>query len=294
MERSRMPASNRAVTYVEVAKDEELAEADLRSRPPGDHAHAGRQWKTLGDRACGAGGPRQGDRAGTSIRPTSSGPACCMAECCGRRSIAAKLVSVDLAPAKAMEGVVAVQDGEFVGVVGADGVCGRGRRSKPSPKRRSGTMWRCRPATSCTIICARMPRAACRRIRLPLRWRRRAKSLRATYTIAYVQHAPLEPRTAVAEWTDGKLTVWTATQNPFGVRGELAQAFRLADDAVRVDRARFRQRLRRQAHGRIGGRGGPVGAGGEEAGDAPLDARGGVHVGLFPAGGGDRCGGVAR
>ncbi len=61
-----------------------------------------------------------------------------------------------------------------------------------------------------------------------------AKSLRATYTIPYVQHAPLEPRTAVAEWKDGKLTVWTATQNPFGVRGELAQAFHLSDDAVRV------------------------------------------------------------
>jgi isoquinoline 1-oxidoreductase len=60
------------------------------------------------------------------------------------------------------------------------------------------------------------------------------KSLRATYTTAYVQHAPLEPRTAVAEWADGKLTVWTATQNPFGVRGELAQAFRLSDDDVRV------------------------------------------------------------
>jgi isoquinoline 1-oxidoreductase len=68
------------------------------------------------------------------------------------------------------------------------------------------------------------------------------KSLKATYTVAYVQHAPLEPRTAVAEWRAGpstapdepQLTVWTATQNPFGVRGELAQAFRLAEDAVRV------------------------------------------------------------
>ena len=30
--------------------------------------------------------------------------------------------------------------------------------------------------------------------------------------------------TAVAEWADGNLTVWTGTQRPFGVRGELAQA----------------------------------------------------------------------
>ena len=45
---------------------------------------------------------------------------------------------------------------------------------------------------------------------------------------------PLEPRAAVAEWTDGKLTVWTGTQRPFGVRAEVADAFRLAEDQVRV------------------------------------------------------------
>ena len=58
--------------------------------------------------------------------------------------------------------------------------------------------------------------------------------LDATYTVAYIAHAPLEPRAAVAEWKDGKLTVWTGTQRPFGVRGELAQAFGLPEDQVRV------------------------------------------------------------
>jgi isoquinoline 1-oxidoreductase len=61
-----------------------------------------------------------------------------------------------------------------------------------------------------------------------------AKSLKQTYKVAYVQHAPMEPRAAVAEWENGKLTVWTATQNPFGVRGELARAFRIAEEQVRV------------------------------------------------------------
>ncbi len=36
------------------------------------------------------------------------------------------------------------------------------------------------------------------------------------------------------EWDDGKLTVWTGTQRPFGVRGELAGAFRLPETRVRV------------------------------------------------------------
>jgi CO/xanthine dehydrogenase Mo-binding subunit len=58
--------------------------------------------------------------------------------------------------------------------------------------------------------------------------------LEEEYTIAYIAHAPLEPRAAVAEWADGKLTVWTGTQRPFGVRDELVQAFHLSPSQVRV------------------------------------------------------------
>jgi nicotinate dehydrogenase subunit B len=58
--------------------------------------------------------------------------------------------------------------------------------------------------------------------------------LEATYTIAYIAHAPLETRAAVAEWVDGKLTAWTGTQRPFGVRDELIRAFNLPADRVRV------------------------------------------------------------
>jgi CO/xanthine dehydrogenase Mo-binding subunit len=58
--------------------------------------------------------------------------------------------------------------------------------------------------------------------------------LDATYTVAYIAHAPLEPRAAVAEWTGDKLTVWTGTQRPFAVRDELAATFRVPESAVRV------------------------------------------------------------
>jgi isoquinoline 1-oxidoreductase len=61
-----------------------------------------------------------------------------------------------------------------------------------------------------------------------------AARVQQEYHVAYIQHAPLEPRTATAEWTDGKLTVWTGTQNPFGVRGELARELGLPPDSVRV------------------------------------------------------------
>jgi len=52
--------------------------------------------------------------------------------------------------------------------------------------------------------------------------------------VQYIAHAPLEPRAAVAEWNRDKLTVWTGTQRPFGVRDELAEAFRMAANKVRV------------------------------------------------------------
>jgi isoquinoline 1-oxidoreductase len=58
--------------------------------------------------------------------------------------------------------------------------------------------------------------------------------LEATYTVAYIAHTPMEPRAAVAEWADGGLTVWTGTQMPFRVRSELAQAFKLPEERVRV------------------------------------------------------------
>jgi isoquinoline 1-oxidoreductase len=60
------------------------------------------------------------------------------------------------------------------------------------------------------------------------------KTVKAAYTIAYIAHVPLEPRAAVAEWVDGKLTVWTGTQRPFGVRGDLARALEINEQNVRV------------------------------------------------------------
>ncbi|HEY0457320.1 MAG TPA: molybdopterin cofactor-binding domain-containing protein, partial [Verrucomicrobiae bacterium] len=58
--------------------------------------------------------------------------------------------------------------------------------------------------------------------------------LEQVYHIAYIAHAPLEPRAAVAEWKGENLTVWTGTQRPFGVRSELAQAFRIPENKIRV------------------------------------------------------------
>ena len=60
-----------------------------------------------------------------------------------------------------------------------------------------------------------------------------AKNL-TSYTIAYIAHVPLEPRAALAEWEGGKVTVWTGSQRPFGVRSELVQRFGIPEERVRV------------------------------------------------------------
>src|SRR4029450_2383743 len=64
--------------------------------------------------------------------------------------------------------------------------------------------------------------------------KRASKSLRESYHIAYIQHAPMEPRAAVAEWKDEGLTVWTGTQQPARVREELAAAFRIPRERIRL------------------------------------------------------------
>jgi len=58
--------------------------------------------------------------------------------------------------------------------------------------------------------------------------------LQQTYTVSYIAHVPLEPRAALANWEGDQLTVWTGTQRPFGVRGQLAEAFHIPEEKVRV------------------------------------------------------------
>lgn len=55
-----------------------------------------------------------------------------------------------------------------------------------------------------------------------------------TIHVDYIAHVPLEPRSAIAEWKDGKVTVWTGTQRPFGVQEELMNAFHIAKEKTRV------------------------------------------------------------
>ena len=61
-----------------------------------------------------------------------------------------------------------------------------------------------------------------------------AKVLATTYRKGYVAHAPIETHTALADFKDGKVTVWASTQTPFPTRDLIAQALKLTAQDVRV------------------------------------------------------------
>ena len=56
----------------------------------------------------------------------------------------------------------------------------------------------------------------------------------AAYTLPYISHVPIEPRSAIAIWDDNGLTVHSGSQVPFGVRKTLADTFGLSEQKVRV------------------------------------------------------------
>ena len=57
---------------------------------------------------------------------------------------------------------------------------------------------------------------------------------RHTYLDGYVAHAPIETHTAVAEFVDGRCTIWASTQTPFRLQTEAAEALGLPENKVRV------------------------------------------------------------
>jgi isoquinoline 1-oxidoreductase len=152
-----------------------------------------------------------------------------------------KLVSVDLKAAEKLPGVVAVHEGDFVGVAAPS------EHQAEQALAQIKAEWKAPPQISSKELWATLKEGGGEPNQgggfagggrnqgsIDKGLAAADHKLQATYTIAYIAHAPLEPRSAVAEWQDGKLTVWTGTQRPFGVRGELARAFKLPEDKVRV------------------------------------------------------------
>jgi isoquinoline 1-oxidoreductase subunit beta len=58
------------------------------------------------------------------------------------------------------------------------------------------------------------------------------KILEAEYYVPHLAHASMEPPVALADYRDGKVTVWASTQNPQGVQEVIAEKLGVPKDAV--------------------------------------------------------------
>jgi isoquinoline 1-oxidoreductase len=142
----------------------------------------------------------------------------------------ATLASADTSAAEKIPGVRVVRDGDFIGVVADDAWAAEQAVLKIDAK------WKVPAQISNAELFAALKKGAGDdgQSEIDAALAGADVKLEQTYTVAYIAHAPLEPRAAVAEWADGKLTVWTGTQRPFGVKEDLAKAFRLPAAQVRV------------------------------------------------------------
>ena len=235
------PGGNRKLDYAELARSGELAAAYKQDLPENVAVTPVESWRILGASRYRADGreivtgahrfPSDITRPkmlyGSVLRPPSYG---------------ATLAAADLSAAEKAPGVTAVRDGSFVGCAAPTSFAAR----KAVEAIAATAQWETREHPSSRQLftylkdraakegeAGRTPRVQTRGS-VEEGLAQSVRRLRAVYQVPYIQHAPLEPRAAVAEWEDGRLTVWTGSQNPNGVRDQLAQAFHLAQEKVRV------------------------------------------------------------
>jgi isoquinoline 1-oxidoreductase len=233
------PQTKRSISYGQLAQGQAFETAVLGDDPlipPSDWTVAGKPLGKVDGRDFVTGGHKYtsdvklpGMVYGKVLRPDSFG---------------ATMNSLDVTAAQAMPGVTVVRDGDFVGVTAPDReTAERALKAikvewKPVSQQpnsrdiydylkanvqaggRGGGRGSQSAATDTTAIESALTSAQHR--------------LDATYKVAFIAHAPLEPRAAVAQWEGDQLNVWTGTQRPFGVRSELATAFHIPEDKVRV------------------------------------------------------------
>jgi isoquinoline 1-oxidoreductase len=221
----------RSLTYADLANSEDAAKLFEQAIPTDVELTPVKEWKVLGVPT-----PRPNARdivTGAHKYPSDiARPGMLYGKIMRAPSFGAKLISVDLAAAKAMPDVVVVQDDQFIGVAAPNSSIAETALNKVFDTAK----WEIVPQPSSAELFDYLEKHAeggvpANPFASELAG---AKTARQTYHVPYIQHAPLEPRAAVAEWTDNKLTVWTGSQNPFAVRSELSRAFHLPAESVRV------------------------------------------------------------
>jgi isoquinoline 1-oxidoreductase len=229
--------AGKAYGYAELARSPELAAAYKEALPANTTVTPARDWRLLGT-----------PQIRPDIRELVTGahrfpsdivrPGMLYGRVLRAPSYGAALSGVNLSEAQKMPGVTVVRDGDFAACAAPTTFAARKALAaisataqwKPVEQRSSGDLFdylkrHARPQERPQ----QQGRGSVENGLAAARTR-----LQASYQVAYVQHAPMEPRAAVAEWQDGRLTVWTGTSNPASVRQQLAETLGVAPDRVRV------------------------------------------------------------
>ncbi|MHC4741576.1 MAG: xanthine dehydrogenase family protein molybdopterin-binding subunit [Planctomycetota bacterium] len=222
--------SKRAVSYADLAKRKDVSEAFSGEIPSDVRVRGVEEWEVMGtsvpranlrDLVTGAHRypsdiSRENMLYGKILRPPSYG---------------ATLESIDLSSAKAMKDVVVVREGNFVGCAAPSSYLAEqaveaiGRTAK----------WKETSHISSKDLFTHLKKNA--------RYRgdsnnegfdRASKVLSENYEVAFIQHTPMEPRAAVAEWKDGNLTGWAGVDWPQRAQRDFAGVFGIPSERIRV------------------------------------------------------------
>ena len=148
----------------------------------------------------------------------------------------ARLASFDVAAPRQLPGVQVIVDGSFIGVVAEreelavrarerlrDTCRWEGGDEIPPPERLFEFL--AAHALPAEVVDERIDAAAVARA---------TRTLHATYTRPYLAHASIGPSSAAAQWSAGRLTVWSHSQGIFNLRRDLALALRMPEHDVTV------------------------------------------------------------
>ncbi|MFI5057927.1 MAG: molybdopterin cofactor-binding domain-containing protein [Candidatus Acidiferrales bacterium] len=226
------PASGRSLRYAELARGKTLAQ----NLPAEDPVTPATEW-TIAGKSIPKVNARSFVTGKHQYTPDLRPAGLLYGKVLRPPSFDATITSYDDAAARAMPGVIVVRDGDFVGAAAPS------EREARKALDAIQVKWKETPQISSREIFSYLKKNAA--ATSEDRYRKQngsmeqglaqaAHRLDTTHTISFIAHAPLEPRAAVAQWANGKLTVWTGTQRPFAVRDELASVFHIPESSVRV------------------------------------------------------------